>query len=102
MSIIARVPKEFIVVTQSQNTNSFGLRQHVLLARDGEGHKLCLNYLHARPVGSVLTATVVTFDTGETRTDFAQGELPQRLRTVETALAQRVWRQCQSDALAIA
>jgi hypothetical protein len=75
--ITARVQKDFLVVAQSTNTNSFGLRQHVLVARDGATYKLHLNYLDKQDEGTIITASVVTFDTGQTRTDFPKGEVPQ-------------------------
>lgn len=38
--------KQHIVVAISDNTNSFGLRQIILLAKDGTGFKACSNVLN--------------------------------------------------------
>jgi hypothetical protein len=48
--------KPFIVAAHSTNTNSFGLRQVIFLARDGTAFKICMNYLdlESHPVGRVV------------------------------------------------
>jgi hypothetical protein len=91
MSIISRTHKEFVVMAQSTNTNSFGLREHVLVARDGEAHKICLSDFRGAPTGSVVVAEVVKFDTGQVRTDFHDAELPQRLAPAPADVVASAW-----------
>jgi hypothetical protein len=44
--------KIFKVAAKSSNTNSFGLRQHIFVARDGSAFSNCRSYLNELPVGA--------------------------------------------------
>jgi len=46
--------QDFKVVMVSDNTNSFGLRQMVLVARSGEVYKTCASSLNVKTVGEIL------------------------------------------------
>ena len=50
--------KEFKVVAVSENTNSFGLRQMIVVARDGETYKVCSNSLNIRDVNEIIPMTI--------------------------------------------
>lgn len=54
MPVVTKVPKLFKVVVVSENTNSFGLKQMVLLAKDGEAYKVCANSLNVRKEGDTV------------------------------------------------
>ena len=58
------VVKEFKVVTRSDNRNSFGLRSHILVARDGDAYSLLLNQLNELEVGGVYKVRVHQSDPG--------------------------------------
>ena len=47
--------QDFKVMLVSDNTNSFGLYQMVLVARNGEVYKTCASMYNVKPVGAVLT-----------------------------------------------
>lgn len=47
--------KDFKVVAVSSNTNSFGLRQMVVVAQDGEAYTTCANYLNVKEKGDTIT-----------------------------------------------
>lgn len=54
--------KEFKVVAKSSNTNSFGLYQMVLVAKDGEAYKTHASMYNAKEQGETVNQKVV-FDT---------------------------------------
>ena len=47
--------KGFKVAAVSDNTNSFGLKQMILVAKDGEVYKTCASFLYLKNVGDILT-----------------------------------------------
>jgi len=56
MSTIA-YQKEFKVIAVSTNTNSFGLHNVVMVARDGESWQAGANYLNVPKEGAIVTLT---------------------------------------------
>lgn len=50
--------KEFAVAMVSDNHNSFGLRQMILIAMDGEVWKVCANHINEKPVGHVFNIPI--------------------------------------------
>ena len=46
--------QDFKVVMISDNTNSFGLRQMIVVSRSGEVYKTCASSLNVKPVGEIL------------------------------------------------
>ena len=49
-----RVSTDFKVVAVSENTNSFGLRQMIMVAQDGTTCKACFNYLNVKEKGDTV------------------------------------------------
>lgn len=47
--------KIFKVAAVSSNTNSFGLKQMVVVAEDGTAYKTCANYLNVKEKGDTIT-----------------------------------------------
>jgi len=47
--------QDFKVVMVSDNTNSFGLRQMVLVAKDGEVYKTCASMYNVKEIGDTIT-----------------------------------------------
>lgn len=70
---------EFKVVARSQNTNSFGLRQLVLLAKDGTVCKACFNSLNSREIGQNITGEANILHGEVLSVYFPGGELPELL-----------------------
>ena len=79
--VVATTFKNFVVAIRSTNTNSFGLRQHILVARDGEAHSICLNYMNEKPAGTVVEAKETHFKDGTITTDFPtlEGEVQEKM-----------------------
>lgn len=72
----------FKVVTQSSNTNSFGLKQFVLVSRSGQAFKACKNPLFAPRTGETISIPLVLDRDGNvTGFNFAQAgfEIPEKL-----------------------
>lgn len=52
---------QFRVVSVSENTNSFGLRQMILMSRSGVAYKVCSNHLNVKRMGQVIDVSVNRF-----------------------------------------
>lgn len=72
MSIVS---KEFIVAAVSENTNSFGLKQMVLIARDGSAFTGCFNSINLRQQGESILGEVSILGGRPINTTFRGGEL---------------------------
>ena len=92
MKVLSTTPIEFAVAAVSQNTNSFGLRQHVLVAQSGEAWTLCLNYLETKSQGDRLFGVARLLEDGRVKVHFNQGEIPERLPDAPAALVNSIWR----------
>lgn len=81
MSNKKKFSKEFIVFRKSENTNSFGLFQMYLMAKDGEAYKSCASMYNVKQVGETVIGThVVDMVTGDcTDYRFNGHELTERL-----------------------
>jgi hypothetical protein len=86
--------KTFRVASVSSNTNSFGLKQMVLLAQDGTAYKACANSLNLKQRGEDVT---VQFDEGEQEYDFTSlgFEIPEKMpeapKHIIDAVIEEVW-----------
>jgi hypothetical protein len=86
--------KEFRVVAVSSNTNSFGLRQMIMVAKDGTVFKGCFNYLNEKKRGEFIEATIILNDAGETiSTSFIGGELVEQLPDAPDDVINNLWRE---------
>ena len=47
--------KDFKVMLVSDNTNSFGLYQMVVVAKDGEVYKTCASMYNVKEIGDIIT-----------------------------------------------
>ena len=71
-----RVITEFKVVAVSTNTNSFGLRQMIMISRDGTLCKGCFNYLNVKQKGDTIYGKALVSHSGRmTSIEFPGGEL---------------------------
>jgi hypothetical protein len=89
------VGKRFIVFRKSENTNSFGLYQMYLMAKDGEAYKSCASQYSAKQVGEVIQGVhIVNEITGECTDYTFQGhELTERLNEDAPAdVIEEVWK----------
>ncbi len=93
--MLVEFEKDFVVAIRSLNTNSFGLRQHILIARDGEAHSLCVSccYDQQFPAGTVVPATISLSETGSRSVRFTtmSGELQQELPECPPQPTQEFW-----------
>ena len=87
-----RTSKVFKVVAVSENTNSFGLQEMVMVAKDGTAFKGCFNSLNVRKQGETITGTVTINESGkEVRTEFVGGELVEKLLSPTLETVNEVW-----------
>ena len=84
----ARRYKEFIVASVSSNTNSFGLRGMVLVARDGEAWQVGANDINVKKKGEVLR-----IPGRKTARNFAAlgFEIPERLKDAPPGVLTEIW-----------
>lgn len=78
----------FKVVAVSANTNSFGLRGVVLLARDGTTYQVGANHLHEPQQGQVIN---VPGEVDNLNWGHVGCEIPERLADAPPAVIAEVW-----------
>lgn len=89
------VKKEFIVFRKSTNTNSFGLFQVYLMAKDGECYKSCASGFNVKQVGEIIVGEHnVNEITGECNNyRFIGHELTERLNEdAPSEVVKEVWK----------
>ena len=91
---ICRMPVKVVAI--SDNTNAFGLRGHILIARDGAAFEGGLNHLHNLTVGQTINLDVKTdlpLDKFPALTAMAGYgfEIPRKFKTAPPALLKEVW-----------
>ena len=88
---------EFKVVAVTSNTNSFGLKQCILVARNGLAYKACANSLNMPEQGSVITIPYAggSGDIGDApiTLSFAQKgfEIPERQEDAPREAVAEIW-----------
>lgn len=70
MELTKQVNEEYVVARVSQGYNSFGLRGHILMNREGKAYQLLLSYYNEKKQGERVQARVRTYDNGQEVTDF--------------------------------
>ena len=84
--------KLFKVVAVSQNTNSFGLFGHILLAGDGEAWQAAAGSMYRRKRGDVFTLSYHPDLPGRYLNCGQLGfEIPERLKDAPPEVVQEVW-----------
>ncbi len=84
------VTRPMKVVTVSQNTNSFGLYGHILMAKDGTAYQIAASMYSKQEKGTVLNAEFVNW-----RLDKIPGvsyEIPQKLMQAPADVIADVWK----------
>ena len=86
------ISKQFKVATVSQNTNSFGLRGFILVAKDGQAFEAAANYLNVPNKGDIITLPGTT-DGTRTRFNFAKKsyEIPHPLSQAPSDVVKEIW-----------
>ena len=90
LSITRQVPSfngrkmVFKVAAISDNTNSFGLHQHVLIAQDGTAYTACANSLNKKTVGDEIECNVRKFHEHSF-------EIPQQIKDAPPEVVKEVW-----------
>ena len=86
--------KEFKVVAKSSNTNSFGLYQMIVIAKDGEAYKTCASMYNAKEQGESVHQTVISDDkTGEIKERYFLGhELTEKSPEAPKEVIDEVWK----------
>jgi len=84
--------KQFKVVAVSENTNSFGLKQMVMVAKDGSAFRACFSYLNVKAKDELINGTVTVNENGkEVRTEFVGGELCEKLLSPPLETVRAIW-----------
>lgn len=81
--------KQFKVSALSSNLNSFGLRNHILIAEDGEAWQAAASELNVRKQGEIIKLHLDLNDVP----DFAYAgfEIPSRLPNAPRNVVNEVW-----------
>ena len=88
-----KTQKEFKVVAVSENQNSFGLRQMVMVAKDGSAFRACFNSLNEKKKDELIVGTVTVNEMGkELRTEFTGGELVEKLLSPPLDTVREIWK----------
>lgn len=84
-----RGTKQFKVVRVSENTNSFGLRGHWLIAKDGEAWEIACSATNCKKIGDVID---VPYDTAPLFITLTwSAEIPRRLQKAPQNVIDLVW-----------
>lgn len=86
----------FIAVAISENTNSFGLHQAVLIAKDGTTFKACASYLSIPKRGDkVKVPLTLTEVDGDIKKDYnfaeAGFEIPEKIDSPPSEVLAEIW-----------
>lgn len=88
-----QVNKDFKVVAVSENHNSFGLKQMIMVAKDGTAYKGCFNDLNIKAKGETITGISTINDNGELlNTVFSGGELVEKLLSPPLETLREIWK----------
>lgn len=84
--------EQFKVLMVSENHNSFGLRQCVMIAKDGTAFKACANDLNIPKKGDTLEVPVTV---GKFKTNYnfsaLSFEIPERMEDAPKGVIKEVW-----------
>lgn len=83
--------KDFKVAAVSSNTNSFGLRQMILVSEDGMTFTSCFNYLNVKKAGDIVQGIVNTNE-NKVHAMFKGGELTEMVATAPRSIIKELWR----------
>lgn len=78
--------KQFKVIAVSENTNSFGLHQMILVAQDGETWKVASNAIRVKEKGDV-----IILDKSWSHLGF---EIPEQIDDAPNQIIKSVWPSC--------
>lgn len=85
--------QQFLVVAKSSNTNSFGLYQMILVAKDGTGRKSHASMYNAKEVGELVDLNVHVDDDGHIiRSYFTGHEMTTKLPSLDKKSASEMWK----------
>lgn len=86
----------FKVVAVSANTNSFGLYQCIMIARDGRAYKACASYLNVPKKDSIVNVPAILDASGNptSRFNFAalSFEIPEQIETAPEEVVAEIWK----------
>ena len=87
------IKKEFRVIAKSSNTNSFGLHQLVVVAKDGEAYTLHASMYNAKEFGQPMYKTlIINDDNGNVEQGYFLGtEMPERIEDAPEEVIKEVW-----------
>lgn len=91
--LLTTFTKNFKVVAVSDNTNSFGLHQMVVVAKDGTAYKTCASYLNVKKKGEILVQNYnLTLNGDPTNQHFLGCELTEKIEDAPTEVIQEIWK----------
>jgi hypothetical protein len=81
--------KQFKVAALSSNLNSFGLRNHVLIAEDGEAWQAAASHTNVRAKGEIVRAVLDRNDVPDF--SYLGFEIPSKLPNAPRNVVNEVW-----------
>lgn len=82
---------DFKVVTVSSNTNSFGLKQCIMVAKNGTAYKACANSLNIPKAGDVVSIPYIGEDNPTLSFSHKGFEIPEELDTCPSDAVIDIW-----------
>ena len=87
---------QFKVVTVSENTNNFGLKQCIMIAKSGVAYKVCANSLNIPKRGDVLEIPAILDAGGNPTKNYSFAgrgfELPEQIEHAPQDVVDEVWK----------
>ena len=89
---VTTLTKEFKVGAVSVNSNSFGLKQMIMVAKDGTAFKACFNYLNVKKEKETINASIILNEDGKViSTSFVGGELIEQISDAPKEIIEELW-----------
>lgn len=86
--------RDFKVVAKSENTNSFGLYQMVLVSKDGKAFKTCASYMNVKQEGEIVKQHFTFNKEGKEVGHYFPGcELTESIEAPPADVLQEIWKE---------
>ena len=87
-----KATKIFKVVAKSQNTNSFGLYQMVVVAKDGEAYKTHASMYNAKNIGEEVHQDITFHNSKAIGRCFIGHEMMEKIPQVPSDVLREIWK----------
>ena len=89
---ITKTTKRFKVAGVSINTNSFGLYQMIVVAKDGQAYQTCANYLNVKKEGDIINQEIALNEEGKiVSARFNGHELTEQIKKAPEDVIKELW-----------